>query len=188
MLVIVLLRGAAGDSGSRTDGGTVYAAFTEPVRAGCLHRRLRLIGPQIMFVVGGEHDLTDAKSITSPAERTAGQAGWATAPGTCSRSTCTGSCSAQPPSFRSTSTRLTRTTDGFDRLCEDCRYLMETEGPRHLGGPRRSPALCVLQGHVLGGARPSLCASRSAAGLKPGPRLEAEAGRDLGDRDTRRAE
>ena len=55
---------------------------------------------QIMFGVGGEHDLTERELAISRAGATAARCGWATVPGTSASSTSTGSCSARPTGSR----------------------------------------------------------------------------------------
>ena len=50
---------------------------------------------QIMFGIGGEHDLTERELTPCGDGATPGRSGWATARGTSASSTCTASCSAR---------------------------------------------------------------------------------------------
>jgi GH15 family glucan-1,4-alpha-glucosidase len=122
------------------------------------------IGLQIMFGVGGEHDLTERVLPHLP--------GWRD-----SRGGPRGQRRLEPATDR----RVRRAPRGScaavgahrhhrrghpaisDRLRRDSRYLMDAERSRHLGGARKSSALRLLKGDVLGGTRPGDCHGRSVA-------------------------
>jgi Glycosyl hydrolases family 15 len=143
------------------------------------------MGLQIMFGVGGEHDLTERElnHLT----------GWQD-----SRPVRVGNGAwnqRQIDVYGEVLGAAAQLSEHIDTIDEDTRRfliacaggrrcLMDREGPGHLGGARRSPALCVFQGHVLGGTRSCHCAIRSAARRRPGRQLEAATRPDLRDRHT----
>ena len=111
--------------------------------------------------------------------RTAGRCGSATARGTSSRSTSTASCSAPPTSCATTSRASTTTTRRLPGgLRRRGRRPVAGGRPGHLGGARRARALPVLEGHVLGRARPGHRDGRPAAA----PRTASTAGSARGTR------
>jgi hypothetical protein len=122
----------------------------------------RHIGLQIMFGVGGEHDLTERELHHLP--------GWKD-----SRPVRVGNGAwnqRQIDVYGELLGAAAQLSEQIDTIDEDTRpifdclrgdrcCLMDREGPRHLGGARESAALCVLQGHVSGRVGPGHHTRRS---------------------------
>ena len=118
----------------------------------------------------------------SPATRTRGRCGSATARTTSASTTSGARCSTRSACTRSRATTSpSRLWPILATQVEDGDRALARARPRHLGGPRRAAALHVLEGHVLGGVRPRRAAGAAARGRRA---RDAVAGRRR--RDPRR--
>ena len=126
---------------------------------------------QIMFGVGGEHDLTERElghlaGWRRQPPRAGGQRCLEPAPGRRLR----GAARRGPPARGAAEPGPSR-RDGMAGVPRCVRgrghAALARHGPGDLGGPRRAPAFRVLEAHVLGGAGPGRCHGRHAAGHRP---------------------
>ena len=171
---------------ARTRPSDFFAFMTTAAASGVGPRH----GLQIMFGVGGEHDLTEREL-----PHLAGLAGQPPGPGRQRRLEPAAdrrvrrAARRRAPAGRPARQRSTSDTRRFLIACADTAAVRwRREGPGHLGGPRRPAALPVLQGDVLGGAGPGDRARRparapatastggSAAGTRSGRPSSATAG------------
>jgi GH15 family glucan-1,4-alpha-glucosidase len=142
------------------------------------------IGLQIMFGVGGEHDLTERElhhltgwKDSRPVR--VGNGAWNQR-----QIDVYGELLGAAAQLSEHIDTIDSDTRRFLIACAETAASSWTEKDRGIWEVRGGPtALCVLQGHVLGSARSCHRLSRSLASLRPGRQLEAGTGPDLGDRN-----
>ena len=137
-------------------------------------------GLQIMFGVGGEHDLTERELPHLRGWRDSrpvrvGNGAWDQ-----SQVDVYGELLGAALRLSDQLAGIDADTQRFLVACADAAAAtLDAEGPGHLGGARRAAALPLLQGDVLGGARPGDHPGGPARRGRPGRGVEADPGGDL---------